>query len=344
MPANPCAVRGAIRGGVPAGSSSGHSGPPRTAEKHSMRITGTFLDEITHDIPSQNWGPHEWAADFDVMRQIGIDTVIIIRAGYREHAIFNSWVLRNHRPMMPVRENLAELFLDLAYQNGMRLFWGIYDPGDWTRNSQQALELNRAFMQEVYEQFGEHPAFAGWYITFELCRNKPEQVELVLAAGRHAKSLTPDLPTLISPYIAGTKAPGVDDRISRTQHEEEWRGIFQRIRDGIDIVAFQDGHIDYTELPEYLTTNLRLAREAGIACWSNVETFDRDMPIKFPPIDWRKLEFKIDAAREAGVDKLITFEFSHFLSPHSMYPSARQLFRRYCERFGISVTATEQKL
>lgn len=25
------------------------------------RITGTFLDEITHDIPSQNWGQEEWA-------------------------------------------------------------------------------------------------------------------------------------------------------------------------------------------------------------------------------------------------------------------------------------------
>jgi hypothetical protein len=59
------------------------------------------------------------------------------------------------------------------------------------------------------------------------------------------------------------------------------------------------------------------------------------MPIKFPPIDWRKLEFKMDAAREAAVDKLITFEFSHFMSPHSSYHSAHNLFRRYCERFDL---------
>lgn len=300
-----------------------------------MRITGTFLDEITHDIPSQNWGPAEWAADFAVMRQIGIDTVIIIRAGYRDQAIFNSWVLREHRPMLPVRENLAELFLDLAHANGMKLFWGNYDPGDWTSNSQAALELNRKFMTEVYEQFGSHPAFAGWYITFELSRDNPDQVELVSAAGRHAKSLTPDLPTLISPYIAGSKSPGGDGRISREQHAEEWSRIFRRVRGAIDIVAFQDGHVEYLDLPEYLRTNLRLAREAGMTCWSNVETFDRDMPIKFPPLDWRKLEFKIDAAREAGVDKLITFEFAHFLSPHSAYPSARTLFRRYCERLHL---------
>lgn len=300
-----------------------------------MRITGTFLDEITHDIPSQNWGPEEWAADFDVMRQIGIDTVIIIRSGYQEQAIFNSWALREHRAMLPVRENLGQLFLDLAQANGMRLLWGNYDPGDWAENAEHALAINRDFMTEVHEQFGDHPAFGGWYITFELARNKPGQVDLIVAAGRLAKSLSPALPTLISPFVAGTKAPPDENHISRDQHAEEWAAIFNRIRDCIDIVAFQDGHIDYLDLPDYLNTNLRLAREAGIRCWSNVETFDRDMPIKFPPIDWRKLEFKMDAAREAGVDKLITFEFSHFMSPHSAYPAARALFRRYCERFGL---------
>ena len=46
-----------------------------------MRITGTFLDEITHDIPSNNWGREEWARDFRVMKAIGIDTVVLIRAG-----------------------------------------------------------------------------------------------------------------------------------------------------------------------------------------------------------------------------------------------------------------------
>jgi len=301
-----------------------------------MRITGTFLDEITHDIPCQNWGPAEWAADFAVMEQVGIDTVIIIRAGYRERAIFDSAVLRAQRPMLPVRQDLAQLFLDLAQRHHMRLLWGLYDPGDWNRNSHAALALNTRFMQEVHGRYGRHPAFGGWYVTFELSRNDPQQVELVCAAGRCAKELTPDLPTLISPYIAGSKAPPGEQPVSHAQHTDEWRTIFSRIRGSIDIVAFQDGHIDYLELPDYLRTHQQLAREAGIQCWSNVETFDRDMPIKFPPIDWRKLEYKLDAAGAAGVDKVITFEFSHFLSPHSMYSSAQTLFRRYCERFELA--------
>jgi hypothetical protein len=104
-----------------------------------VRITGTFLDEITHDIPSQNWGPEEWAADFDVMRQIGIDTVIIIRAGYQHQAIFNAWSLFEHRPMLPVRENLGQLFLDLAQANGMRLFWVSMTPATGPRTPRTRL-------------------------------------------------------------------------------------------------------------------------------------------------------------------------------------------------------------
>ena len=39
-----------------------------------LKITGTFLDEISHDIPHQNWGEKEWDKDFAHMKAIGIDT------------------------------------------------------------------------------------------------------------------------------------------------------------------------------------------------------------------------------------------------------------------------------
>ena len=44
-----------------------------------LKITGTFLDEISHDIPHQNWGEREWDEDFRLMKAIGIDTVVMIR-------------------------------------------------------------------------------------------------------------------------------------------------------------------------------------------------------------------------------------------------------------------------
>ena len=29
-----------------------------------LKLTGTFIDEISHDIPHQNWGEKEWDQDF----------------------------------------------------------------------------------------------------------------------------------------------------------------------------------------------------------------------------------------------------------------------------------------
>ncbi|HMX62854.1 MAG TPA: DUF5109 domain-containing protein, partial [Candidatus Sumerlaeota bacterium] len=114
--------------------------------------------------------------------------------------------------------------------------------------------------------------------------------------------------------------------------------VFARIKGLVDIVAFQDGQIDFFQLRDFLRVNTELARKHGLASWSNIESFDRDMPIKFPPIGWRKLKYKIDAARESGVDKMITFEFSHFMSPNSIYPAAHQLYRRYLETYAPART------
>ncbi|HMP95128.1 MAG TPA: DUF5109 domain-containing protein, partial [Phnomibacter sp.] len=108
----------------------------------------------------------------------------------------------------------------------------------------------------------------------------------------------------------------------------------QGIQGTVDAVAFQDGHIDYHELDDFFTINRQLAQRYGMQCWTNAESFDRDMPIKFLPIKWEKLRLKLMAAQRCGYDKAITFEFSHFMSPQSMYPSAAGLYKRYVEALG----------
>ena len=40
---------------------------------------------------------------------------------------------------------------------------------------------------------------------------------------------------------------------------------------------------------------------------------------------------KLEAARKANIQKAITFEFSHFMSPQSAYVQAGHLFNRYKE-------------
>ncbi|MEO0946583.1 MAG: DUF4434 domain-containing protein [Cyanobacteria bacterium J06641_5] len=302
-----------------------------------MTIAGTFLDEITHDIPAQNWGAAEWARDFDAMRAVGIDTVILIRAGYRQRATFDSEVLRSRIPgLLPAYVDLVDLFLQEAERCGMDFFFGTYDSGQYWHEGhyQEESDLNKAFCDEVMARYGDRAAFAGWYISHEIDTYNEGMMGVYENLAAHLRSLKP-LPILISPYIKGVKQFG-GEAISLERHAREWEQVFARLEGFVDIVAFQDGNVPLADLPDYLRANRELADRYGLRSWSNVESFDRDMPIKFPPIDFHKFRYKIEQAQQAGLEKLITFEFSHFMSPHSIYPAAHRLYDRYREWLSLN--------
>lgn len=305
-----------------------------------MLITGTFIDEISHDIPHQNWGAKEWAADFAHMKKMGIDTVILIRSGYRKFITYPSpYLIKTHNCFAPPAD-LVELFLTLADEQGMQFYFGLYDSGIYwdTGDLTHETEDNRFVIDEVWKRYGHHPSFKGWYLSMEISRKTIGASEAFRTLGQMCKDVSGGLNTFISPWIDGKKAvmaAGAEltkqDAVSVQEHETEWREIFSTLQGSVDAVAFQDGHIDYTELDTFFTVNKKLADEFGLRCWTNAESFDRDMPIKFLPIKWEKLKLKLEAAQRCGYDKAITFEFSHFMSPQSAYLQAGHLYNRYTE-------------
>jgi hypothetical protein len=299
-----------------------------------MRITGTFLDEITHDLPSNNWGRGEWARDFEIMKAVGIDTVILIRAGYKNEATFDSAVLKREVGIMPVYTDLVEMFLDLAEENGMDFYFGTYDSGKYWKggDAKREIEIAKPFVDEAFERYGGRKAFRGWYLTYEIGARNEAAVECLEKVGKHCKQIK-DMPVLISPYFQGCKM--FDNPITLEEHKRNWDEILGRVEGVVDIVAFQDGIVSFEELGDFMQVNTELIKKHGMRAWSNVENFSRDMPFDFPPIDWRKLWWKMSDAEKKGVEKIITFEFSHFMSPQSCWPAAGNLFARYCEHFGI---------
>lgn len=314
-----------------------------TPSAPAVPLTGTFLDEISHDIPHQNWGAAEWEQDFAAMRAIGIDTVILIRSGHKRWLTYPSDVLieREHCHRPPV--DLVDLFLTLAEKHGLAFYFGTYDSGQYwiTGDSQREIDLNRALVDEAWQRYGHRAAFKGWYLTQEVSRRTRGIIEVYATMGQHCRSISGGrLPVLISPYMDGIKAVSAfggeiskAETVTLKRHEQEWDEIMAGIAGAVDIVAFQDGHVDFHELTDYLVVNQSLATRHGLRCWTNSETFDRDMPIKFLPIKWEKLLLKLQAAARAKVEKAITFEFSHFLSPNSSYRQAGHLYNRYREYF-----------
>lgn len=309
-----------------------------------MKITGTFLDEISHDIPHQNWGAKEWRRDFEHMKAIGIDTVILIRSGYRKFITYPSdYLIKEHQCYTPPVD-LVKLFLELADELGMRFYFGLYDSGKYwdTGNMQHEIDSNRFVIDEVWQKYGHYKSFKGWYLSMEISRKTKGAAAAFKTLGLQCKQVSNGLPTLISPWIDGKKAVMAasasltkEETVSLKEHEQEWSEIFAGIQGAVDAVAFQDGHIDYHELDDFFAVNKKIADQFGLQCWTNAESFDRDMPVKFLPIKFEKLSLKLEAAARAGYDKAITFEFSHFMSPQSAYLQAGHLYNRYKEYIGI---------
>ena len=98
-----------------------------------MKIKATFLDEISHDIPHQNWGEREWDKDFENMKSVGIEMVVLIRSGYKRWQTLPSKVLTEQEKCFTPPIDLVELFLKLSDKHGMKFFFGLYDSGRyWT--------------------------------------------------------------------------------------------------------------------------------------------------------------------------------------------------------------------
>ena len=300
-----------------------------------MPISGTFLDEITYDIPPHNWGPEEWREEFRTMAEAGIDTLIVIRSGLRDMAVFPSETLG-------VRDvpDLLQFFLNEAHRNRLQLFIGSYDSGTldyrWT-NWRHDLEVNLPFVEEIERRYGGHPAFAGWYMANETVQPSRNAEELYARVTARMKELSPKRPVLISPGYPSYVNRRDSAAVRHAKFIDGWDAILHRA-EAVDICAFQDGSCAYAndddqtfELDRYLDETRQLCQTHGVRLWQNIETFSWKFPIKFPVIDWRYLQRKMRIA-EKHAEKLITFEFSHFMSPNSIFPSARHLYRRYREQ------------
>ena len=70
---------------------------------------------------------------------------------------------------------------------------------------------------------------------------------------QHCKSISGNLPVLISPGISGIKDVDVGEAAMRRegaitpdQHATEWDEVMATIKGAVDIVAFQDGHVGFS--------------------------------------------------------------------------------------------------
>ena len=297
-------------------------------------ITATFIDDISYDIPSSNWSDDDWRRELDIMKSVGIDTLVFIRGGLGDKMIYPSEKFYSLR-----KNDFPKLIFTEAAKRGMDVYMGMYiSEISWNYGDYETeIKQNRIFTKEVCQRYGDMPSFKGWYIPHETSLNIWNISEVMSGLSYMCKEITPEKKVLISPFfyssaIASTE-PGAPKPLEPDDVFEVWDEILEKVGPNIDICAFQDGTAPIRRYKEYFEATRKLCRKHNMEHWVNVETFERDVRCMYYPIPFDLLSTKLDMA--AGLtDKAMTFEFSHFMSPQSIYPSAHNLFERYKEYYG----------
>ena len=299
--------------------------------KNIYPITGTFIDEITYDIPTQNWSDEQWCADLDNMKAVGMDTIIVMRGAFYDKCIYPS----SHFPTLKKEgEDFARLMFEEAAKRDMKVYMGLYI-SNLTWNSgdfRTEIEKNKIYIPEVLERYGDIPSFCGWYIPHETGSNIYNIKETMGGLSALCKDKSPEKEVLISPFFRGVGLYPEPLEPERTAYE--WNNILEKCGKDIDVCAFQDGTATLDTYADYLKNIKPVMDGHNIRLWANVESFERDVRCMYLPIPFDILRRKIEIA-EPYVEKCITFEFSHFMSPQSIFPSARNLnnlYRRYYEK------------
>ncbi len=314
-------------------------------DKDMMKITGTFVQPLCGgEIPLLNWEYEEWDRELALMKAVGIDTIILLRAALGKWASFQSRTLSEQLNCYPSSFDYVKMFLDLAEKHAMKMFVPTFSDNDWNQPDYDVdarLSIQKSLVSELWSRYGSSPAFAGWYFAHEFMRRDAFRViELFQKLAPWCRQLSGPLPILMSPYMNGPKSyPYTEDYALRKNkaitpqcHEEEWDWIMGELEGVVDIIAFQDGHVDYDDLGTFLEINARLARKHHIDCWSNIELFDRDnAELILRPLAWEKLRLKLNITDPIGFSKFICYEFVPFMSPHGTYIESRFLLKRYCE-------------
>lgn len=290
-------------------------------------ITSTFIDEITYDITPQNWNDEDWKRDIQNMKNAGIDTLVIMRGVFYDKILYPS---KHFKDKKMDYKDFIELVLAEADKKNMDVYVGLYisnltwNDGDY----QTEINENEYYVDEILERYGHHKSFIGWYLPHEVGHNNYNFVPVTVGLIEILKRKTPEKKIFMSPFYRDKEIDYPEPTLTPDETYIEWDEMFEAFGKDIDCCAFQDGTSSLKNLENYMIVTKKLCDKYNIEMWSNVETFKR--VDGFPPLDFETLSKKIEIAKKY-CKKLITFEFSHFLSPQSMYEDARKLSKQYLE-------------
>ncbi|MCK4307482.1 DUF4434 domain-containing protein [candidate division WOR-3 bacterium] len=293
-------------------------------------IEGSFLQ---FDNETIQWKKSEWDMELAYMKDIGMNELIIqgtvleIRDTADPWHVFwdSAYYPSTLFPKMVVFD-LIDTILSACDEQGIKVYLGLlwYNIFPYwlpQADSDYTYKCIAIAHELVDSGYTSHPSFQGWYIPYEFSNWIEDSLRIY-----HLNLMSPywkmiadtchflsPKPVLISPYFEpenlNTFEMWCDTFATKCS---EW---------GIDAVAFQDGigvyRIQLNEIPTYFSRIDTAFQNTGVAFWSTLETFDttiipQDTIFIAEDIDTVIRQIEIESPY---VEKIVCFEFNHYMSP-----------------------------
>jgi hypothetical protein len=251
-------------------------------------------------------------------------THTIERDGYKGLAYYPSRLFPGRAGLAAV--NPIEAILTEADRLGMQVFLGV-GLYAWYDHSLASLAWHKQVVNELYEQFGEHPSLYGWYVTEEsegslafAPAQQARTVEFMRQFQAHCHELTPDKPVMLA-----TSAGCV------SFIPDAWRQLLPYC----DIVApFGFGRAAVYDIP--VDQNIRwwqsACNAAGTHLWLDEEVFLFGPGFTLVPRPIDAIVEELDAFR--NFEKVLCFQYPALLSApwassHPGGPASVALYQNY---------------
>jgi len=308
--------------------------------------TGAFI-QVNGSLASQS--PMWWQAELGAMKTVGMDTVVVNYVAYDNFYFYPTSVSGGQPFVIDSIENI----MDAADHHGMSVFLGLHlEPEQFssaTFNLPANLAQGQAELTELWSRYGSHASLAGWYMPQEfsdyMALYQPQLRDDIISYTRAVTDqadVSTGLPMMISPYFGQNPNAAA---------YANWWSTTGLPETGVDIVAMQDGvgtHRTTIAQSRTVFEALQPVMAAhGVQFWANNESFNQihGWPVDNQP--WAAQPVGIDTfvaqiqSTNSLVQKSITFEFSHYMSPQGS-AAMNALYRDYRDYYESVVSGVER--
>ena len=246
-------------------------------------LTGSFFQLWnTAGCQCGQWTQERWQQEFETMKSVCQDTVIIQYSIWENASSDVAWYPTN-LPGIFYKETALDKIMAAAEVEGMKVFIGLYFNEDWNTftktDSTYYLNLynkQQTVIDELWTRYGSNPAFYGWYIPQEiddLNWQKDPAKSLVINyfkdVSDYCKTKSSTKPVMIASFFGLYQPADV---------EESWWNDFFTTVTNIDINAPQDGigvghSTSFLDVAQYYTAIKNACDANGVTFGADVESF-----------------------------------------------------------------------